>query len=120
MTYAEDEAGASGTLSLDAVHTLLAHRRRRHVVVCLNQHSQLALADLADEVASREHDEPITEIPGDEVLRIYSSLWHAHIPELVEADVVEYDQDRDIVKPGANAEQLQQFLSIDTSERSPP
>lgn len=110
-----NEAGGKGpgTLSLDALHDLLAHHRRRHVLVCLDQHRQLPLADLADEVASQEHGEPITEITEEAVLRIYSSLWHAHIPKLEEADVVEYDQDRDTVALGANADKLLQFPTFD-------
>lgn len=120
MSYEETELKAHDTLPTDALHGLLAHHRRRHVLVCLDQHDRLALADLADEVAAREHDEPIAEIPEEEVLCIYSSLWHAHVPKLVEANVVEYDQDRDIVSLGANADQLQQYLSIDESGEDSP
>lgn len=115
MSYEETELKALDTLSTDALHGLLAHHRQCRVLVCLDQHDQLALADLADEIAAREHDEPIAEIPEGEVLRIYSSLWHAHIPRLEDANVVEYDQDRDIVSLGPNADQLQQYLSIDES-----
>jgi len=120
VSYQESTLEESEFLSLDALHDLLAHHRRRHVLVCLNQHGKLPLADLADEVAAREDDEPITRISEDAVLRVYSSLWHAHIPKLAESNVVEYDQDQDIVALGANADQLQHLLSIDEAREGTP
>lgn len=114
------EADETDALSLETLHGLLGRRRRQHVLACLNQHDELALADLAEEVAVRECDEPITEISEDAVLRIYTSLWHAHVPRLADANVVEYDQDRDVVSLGANAAQLEQYLPSDAPGQVAP
>ncbi|WP_425607567.1 DUF7344 domain-containing protein [Natrinema zhouii] len=57
----------------------------------------MALADLADEIAAREKETSITDIPAEEVKRIYMPLYHTHIPKLEEADLVHYKQERDTV-----------------------
>lgn len=92
---------------------ILADRRRRCALRCLKQFEvPLALADLAEEVAVREHGTPITEISAEEVKRIYMSLYHDHIPALEEARVVHYDQNRDIVALSENSKQLAQHVKM--------
>lgn len=76
----------------------------------------MTLPDLADQVACYENDAPITEIPEEEVLRVYSTFWHAHIPKLADARVVDYDQAQDVVSLGVNADQVEPFLLTKESE----
>ncbi len=84
--------------ALDAYFTVLSNQRRRHVVDCLQEHrNPMALSDLADEVAVREHDSPVTEIPAEEVSEIQISLYHVHVPKMEDAGLVDYDQDDDLV-----------------------
>lgn len=98
--------------SFDPRFEMQADRRRRCALHCLHQfEGPLALADLAEEVAVREHDASITEISAEEVKRIYMSLYHDHIPELEDASVVHYDQDRDVVALSENRAQLAQHLN---------
>lgn len=83
---------------LDVVFDVLADQRRRSVLRCLNRHKNpMALADVADEVATRETEVPITELSAQEVKRVYVSLYHKQIPKLVDAAVVRYNQDTDMV-----------------------
>ncbi len=97
--------------SFDPHCKIQADRRRHCALHCLHQFDvPLALADLAEEVAVREHDTPITEISAEEVKRIYMSLYHDHIPELKDASVVHYDQERDVVALSENRAQLAQHL----------
>lgn len=112
MSDASPEA-SRGSLSRDTVHDLLADERRRTMLACLDEHGPLVLPDLADEVARAEHDSPLPQIPDDDVLCIYLSLWHRHVPKLSEAAVVAYDQDRDLVALGENAAQVAAFTTID-------
>ncbi len=72
----------------------------------------MALADLADEVAVRENDSRITDIPADEVKRTYLSLYHSHIPKLADARVVQYDQERDTVSLSECADELEQYQEL--------
>ncbi len=86
------------TLPLDEQFDIVAHRRRRCILRCIETHgSPIALADLADEVAVREYESRLSDVPVEEVKRIYLSLYHKHVPKLADASVVEYDQKRHTV-----------------------
>lgn len=102
----------SGTVSIDVV-SLLGDRRRRKVLECLVDNTQaIALADLAEDIADLEHEEGRTEISRETVQRVATSLYHVHIPQLVDAGVVEYDMDRDQIRPSDQADRIQRALSV--------
>lgn len=82
---------------VDRLFEALADERRRYALRLLDDHATLTLADLADEIAVREHDAPIVEIHGEDVKEAYVQLYHCHLPKLREVDLVHYDQDRDLV-----------------------
>ena len=84
-------------VSLDTLFDLLADVRRREAVATLLAHGDLSLPDLADEVAVAEEGEPLTRIDADDVLQVYLSLYHTHVPKLARAGLVDYDQDDDYV-----------------------
>ncbi|WP_226012188.1 DUF7344 domain-containing protein [Halomicrobium salinisoli] len=93
-----DARDAAREDTLDAYFTVLSNQRRRLALDCLQEYeTPIALADLADEVAVREYDSPVTEIPAEEVKEIYVSLYHVHVPRLEDAGLAEYDQDDDLV-----------------------
>lgn len=109
----------SSDQSLDAVFDLLTNQRRRNVLACLADHTQaIALADLAEDVAVREFQGPITEVLKGEVQEIRILLHHHHLPKLVEAGAVDYDQDRALVRLLESADLVERVLSIaeDSSE----
>jgi hypothetical protein len=65
----------------------------------LEEHGEpLPLADVADEVAVREADCSLDEIAASEVLWIYDDLYYDHVPTLVGAGLVEYDQETDCLR----------------------
>lgn len=81
-----------------AIPPLHHHRRRRHLIDCLREFDEpISLPDLADEVAIREQQVELTDIPAEDVKDIYLSLYHNHIPKLANAGVIEYDQESDLV-----------------------
>ncbi|WP_128476097.1 DUF7344 domain-containing protein [Halorussus pelagicus] len=84
-------------ISLDSLLGLLADFRRREALVTLLNHEDLSLPDLADEVTIAERGEPLTRIDADDVLQVYLSLYHTHVPKLARAGLVDYDQDDDYV-----------------------
>lgn len=101
-------------LSQETIYGILAHHRRRVAVACLDEHGPLALGDLADVVASAEHDKPVAEISEDEVLDVHVDLWHSHIPKLAEANVVELEQEREIVRLAENGDAVAELAWIDS------
>lgn len=97
----------------------LAHQRRRYALQCLGEYENpMALADLADEVAVRENEVSLPEISAEQVKRIYLSLYHAHIPKLEEAALVQYRQDRDQVRLVDNAGRGRELLEVGITESS--
>lgn len=82
---------------LDAVFDVLANSRRRIALQCLSEHSEITLPDLAEEVAVREFQNRIQDIPAEKVRDVYFSLYHTHIPKLSAVGFVEYHQDQDAV-----------------------
>ncbi|MFC6765735.1 DUF7344 domain-containing protein [Natrinema soli] len=103
--------------SINSVFEGFAHHRRRYALRELRRHANpMELADLADELAVRENETPLTDVPADEVKRIYMSLYHTHIPKLEAADLVRYNQEQDSVALAEQAEyieQHQEYLTID-------
>lgn len=104
--------GKAGKPAVGTVFDILSNQRRRYALKCLSEHNSLALADLAEEVTRRELDTPISDIPEEDVLRVYTSLWHSHIPKLAESDVVAYNQERDLVCLGENADRVERVISL--------
>lgn len=84
---------------IDRLLRALSVRRRRYALALLRDLGTLTLADLADELAEREYGETIDRIPAEDVKALYMSLYHRHVPKLEAADLVEYNQERDLVAP---------------------
>lgn len=100
-----------GPPTIDEVFDVLSDSRRRTALEVLIAHEvPLALADLADEVAVREHDARITDISEETVRDVYLSLYHKHVPKLREADVVRYHQERDLVALSDHADHVEGFM----------
>lgn len=70
----------------------------------------MPLADLADEVAVREADAPLPEVPAEDVRDVYMMLYHNHVPRLENHGLVRYDQDRDMVALTERANELEPFF----------
>lgn len=87
--------------AVDEAFELLAEQRRRLLLEVMRTYAEpLTLPDAAEEVAVRETGRPVPNIPAERVAEIYTSLYHDHLPRLVDAGLLEYDQERDLVSPG--------------------
>jgi len=78
---------------LDAAFSLLADRRRRHVLYHLTQASgSVDVDELVAAVAERERPDAEAD-PGDDLRRrIQLSLYHVHLPKLEGAGVVRFSR----------------------------
>lgn len=86
--------------AVDEALTVLANRRRRLTLSVVREHDEpIALPDVADEVAVREHGQPVTELSPETVAQTYISIYHDHLPRLVDLGILAYDQERDLVIP---------------------
>ena len=85
---------------VDEAMQALAHHRRRLAIAVVREHDEaVSLPDVADEVAVREHGRPLQELSAETVAETYISLYHDHLPRLVDLGLLAYDQERDLVKP---------------------
>ncbi|SEP06574.1 hypothetical protein SAMN04487948_112114 [Halogranum amylolyticum] len=76
-------------------------RYRRLVVDLLCEHTTLTVADLADEIAAREHDASLDDVEPTTVADVYFELCETHLPTLARASLVSYDAERELVsRPG--------------------
>ncbi|WP_135853013.1 DUF7344 domain-containing protein [Halorussus salinus] len=109
-----DSPAALGSVddSFDAIFEVLAAERRRYVLYALHRHSgRASLADLADEVASRE---------GADTERVAASLHHVHLPKLVSANVAAYDPDEETVRLLDRSDRLYRHLSAAAEDEFRP
>lgn len=91
----------------DTLYEVLSDSRRRFVLACLDEYATpMALSDIADELAVREHGAPITEIEAEEVKSVYVSLYHVHVPKMEDAGLIEYSQEQDAVVLTESADEL--------------
>ncbi|MDQ2071443.1 DUF7344 domain-containing protein [Haloarcula sp. NS06] len=98
------------SLPLDDRLSLLSSHYRRFLLYGLSQYTTpVSLAVLTDTVTEFEHEAP-AEHYRDERLKIYTALYHNHLPRLVDAGVVQYNQSEDMVDIGPNAPALVPLL----------
>ncbi|WP_254545324.1 DUF7344 domain-containing protein [Halomarina pelagica] len=95
-------------LDLQFVYEALAHPRRRYIVYSLLSSTRWTLTELATKLVAWERDIPAEDVADVERDEMYISLYHAHIPKLVELDIVEYDdgEDAEIIVADENAAQV--------------
>ena len=92
---------------IDRSCDLLRSAHRRQVIYALREYGPSTADELADAVASGV---------SDERRRVLTSHVHTHLPNLAEADVVEYDGPDDVVALSDGVERLEPFLSVAARE----
>lgn len=85
--------------------------RRIVLAVLMRERRALTLNDLAKEVVRHNHHTPITDIPSEDVIQIYLSLYHQHVPKLSDAEIVEYDREDKLVELTERFDRFQPYLS---------
>jgi hypothetical protein len=93
--------------AFDAVLDLCRNRQRRIVLaVLLAEERSLTLDDITKTVLRHNHHTPFTEASKDVLAEIRLSLCHVHLPKLASEGLVTYDQDRGLVEPTGEFEQV--------------
>lgn len=113
----DDSAGPSRLSDRDADSTgdsrgltdafrVLQNRRRRYVLRCLKtSETPMALADLADELVRWETDASPSAVQ-DVRERLYTSLYHCHLPKLANKGLIEFDTDQNLVSSSEAVESV--------------
>lgn len=96
----------STKLSETDIEDLLAHPHRRYLLYYLSLYANpVRLPDVAHQITIWETSEPAKDHLQDR-LRIYTSLYHDHLPKLTEIDIVEYSQEEDMIELGPTVEEF--------------
>ncbi|EMA45264.1 hypothetical protein C446_02382 [Halobiforma nitratireducens JCM 10879] len=96
----EKAAGNVPSEAIDDAFDLLSSERRRLFLQVMRTYGEaITLPDAAEEVAVRETGDAVRELSAERVANVYISLYHDHLPRLVDAGLLEYDQERDLVSP---------------------
>lgn len=100
--------GATGTdpATVDALFDALADERRRVILeYVLDQSEPVGLDELAERLHGPGSAPPST--PGlSERNRLRCRLYHAHLPRLDDAGIVEFDRERNTVRPSDDARRI--------------
>ena len=100
---------------LSALFFLLWPSRRRQViwyVTSLNQGEQVAVRELSEQIAAVEEDVAPDAVSNPAYRNVYSNLDQNHLPKLADADVIQYDADRQLVAPGPNRDAFAVLIAI--------
>jgi len=82
----------------DRLFRALAAEERRLALVVLTEHHTLSLPDLAETVIEHRRARPVADLSAEDVKECYLDLYHRHVPLLEDAGLIEYEQERDLVR----------------------
>lgn len=83
-------------------HSLRAPRRRYVIKLISNSDDGLSVRTLAKEITAREQDVSVDCATGEPYRNVYNALSQTHLSTLSNADVINYDSERQIVTAGPN------------------
>lgn len=84
---------------VDRFCTILSDHERRSALTALAAgDTPMTLRDVTHEVVEREYDARISDAPSDAVEDVYLSLVHVHVPMLADAEVIEFDSNREVIE----------------------
>lgn len=95
-------------VSIGVVFDILRNERRRLVLDHLEkQDGDVTLGELAEQLAAIENDKPPAQITSQERKRLYVGLYQCHLPRMDDANAIDFDRDRGVVK---RSEQTELFI----------
>jgi hypothetical protein len=109
---------------MEHVFEALAHPRRRYLIYSLLSSTEWTLRELATKLVAWERgmdEEAVTDFDRDDM---FASLFHAHVPKLVDHEVIDYHNGEEgVVVAAANAVQVLAALeglgtSVDTAQEA--
>ena len=101
-------------ISEDELFDVLANQRRRFAVHLLKreERDQIAIGDMAEQIAAWENGIDTAEITGNERKRVYTALQQSHLPKMDDAGVVDFNKDRGIVEPTPALTDIDVYMDV--------
>lgn len=98
-------------LELDHVFSALGHPRRRYLMYALAENPEWTLNDLATKLVAYEEGADEATIDAHRRNQMYVSLYHTHIPKLVDDGIVTFDSEDETIAQAEHAEQVLAVLA---------
>lgn len=103
--------------ALDRVFDLLSEERRRYALYYLaNRESAVPVSELADAVADWEDEDRDergdADGPWTNTDQIELTLQHNHLPRASEAEFIEYDADREVVRATDAPQEFEAIVAV--------
>lgn len=112
---------ADDELSLDEIFHLLQSDRRRLVIEHLRgRDDEVVMRDLVEEVAADEYNTSVESLDSTRRQRVYIALYQRHLPKLDDAGVIDYNQNRGIVRRNSLASEVEQRLTMEPTHTTAP
>ncbi|WP_226012183.1 DUF7344 domain-containing protein [Halomicrobium salinisoli] len=103
---------SQSSISYDSVVDVCRDRHRRIVLAVLaGEQRRLTVNDLTKAIAKHNHHVAVTEMATEDLSGLQLSLHHLHLPKMEAAGLVDYDQERGLVEPTEQFEQVRPQLS---------
>lgn len=102
----ETELPPQYLLEIEPVYEALGHSRRRYLCYTLLEDTEWSLTDLATKIAAWENDVPEHVVTDDQREEMYVTLYHAHVPKLVDIGVITFDEATETITTADHAEQV--------------
>ena len=101
-------------ISEDELFDVLANQRRRFAVHLLKreERDQIAIGDMAEQIAAWENGIDTAEVTGNERKRVYTALQQSHLPKMDDAGVVDFNKDRGIVEPTPALTDIDVYMDV--------
>lgn len=93
-------------LKTDRVFGAIDHPRRRYLLYALATDGAWTLRELATKLVAWERDIDENAVHEDQRDRMYVSLYHVHVPKLVEYGVIRFNEETETIASGDHAEQV--------------
>lgn len=93
-------------LELDFVFSVLSQPRRRYLLYALAENPEWTLTELATKLVAWETGVEEEAVDAERRDQMYLSLYHTHVPKLVDEDVVTFDAETETLARGQHATQV--------------
>lgn len=112
---------ATGTeLANETIYHLLANHRRRFVIHALKREDgSVTFSELSACVAAWELGMDPNQVPKDKQRSVHTTLRRTHLPKLERNDIVNVDEERNVVEPTSNLDDIEVYLRIARGRRVP-
>ncbi|ELY88945.1 DUF7344 domain-containing protein [Natrialba taiwanensis] len=101
------------------LETPLSPRKRDTLQFLLDTDGPVTIRAVTDHVAATEHETAPTSLSADQRQPVYVALYQSLLPELDDADIVEYNKARGTVRLTADRAAVESVLEFTESEPEP-